>query len=248
MSWWATVLILIAAIIIIEKDLRRPIWNWVRREVFLRKNDVDQLDDNVELPLPPAGKLDWDLYRLLSGPVTHGPWSGGHLDESLVAKQIRGMIQDEIAFRVHPSALNNDIGQASNSAGGRARERFEEEKEKWRAANQQRQALIAAVRAFAAEAGMSEAWLLKNGGFQPKPLTELRLPLGGFPASSYVQLFCGGRIKDARDYEMTSLLSHDLHRFGSELGYDSLDEVPSKELGLILQYKDRMLALFNNSH
>ena len=103
------------------------------------------------------------------------------------------------------------------------------------------------MRLFAAETGISEEWLLKNGGFQPTPLAELRLPLGGFPASSYVQMFCGGRIKDTKDYEMISLLSHDLHRFGSELGYSSLDKVPSDKLGIILQYKDRMLDLLNNS-
>jgi hypothetical protein len=246
-------LIRIVGVVLFEKDFRRPVWNWLRREVFLRKDDVDQLDETDDVQLPPTtreGKLDYDIHRLLSFPITHDAWSGQR-EESLTAEYIRKMIEDEIAFRVHPSALNNDIEQAATSSGGAARKRFEAEREKRLEAHQKaekkRSELLAAVRLFAAESGISEEWLLKNGGFQPTPLAELRLPLGGFPASSYVGMFCGGRIKDTKDYEMISLLSHDLHRFGSELGYSSLDEAPSDKLEIILQYKDRMLDLLNNS-
>lgn len=57
----------------------------------------------------------------------------------------------------------------------------------------------------------------------------------------YVMLYAMGR--DSDEHEQRCRTTLDLHEFGNELPFASLEEVPDQQLELILEFKDRLMRL-----
>jgi hypothetical protein len=205
---------------------------------YLKKNNLktkgmDPDDLPVNLPsLSKETKLDYDIHRVLSSDLLYSGVGPG--SNSATRAYIRNMIVEEIMLRVKPEYLKPEF--------------LEEKTQKQKEILEKKKPLLEAIRKIIADNGISEEWLLKNGGFEKAPYRLPEISAGDIKlAGDQLSDVLRWRQLQELKYEREAFATYTHHAFGNELPYSLLEEVPDKDLELMIKYKDRLITKFNSA-
>ena len=204
---------------------------------FLKKNNLKakSMDpDDLPVNLPSLSKettLDYEVHRVLSSDLLYSGVGPG--SKSVTRAYIRNMIIEEIMLRVKPEYLKPEF--------------LEDKAQKQKEILEKKKPLFEAIRKIMTDNGISEDWMLKNGGFEKAPykLPEISaedIKLAGDKLSDVLRW----RQLQGLKYEREAFATYTHHSFGNELPYSSLEEVPDKDLELMIKYKDRLITKFKS--
>ena len=199
--------------------------------------DDDEFSENLLPPLSEDTKLDYNIHRVLSS----NGLPGMDREYSVARKYIRDMIVGEILLRVSASSINPETLEIRDEyAMSLAKKTFDREIEQHRQLLQERTSKVEVIREIMNENGISEEWLLSNGEFKAKPYGKPHLIV---PDSAAMII----RARELEEYSKDSIFTYKHHGFGNALPYSNFDEISDKELNLMIQFKDRLIAKFLES-
>ena len=181
-------------------------------------------------------QLDVDMFKAVK-----------ETSDSYTKELIRGMITDEIAFRVSAHALNPEILKLRDlPTGSSARGAFEVELNRQQKIDDERKSRTEALKAFLREHRISDSWFMSSGMFKAS-LPEL-------PSVSEVKLdpelhfdLFFHSLEARADIQRECVTTHKHHRFGNAIPCASIDELSDKDLDMILKFKDKLLEFFKQS-
>jgi hypothetical protein len=233
---WNTIAIIIGAVWIISTIL----------EALNKKKEKEKAADDVELvgelpPIPRESMLDYDLQKILSSewlPSGMGP------DRRPVAREyIRSMIVGEILLRVKREAINPEALEYQGTYGlEKARNTFDAEVAAHRKYLEERKTRLEALQSVMDEYGISKEWILANGEFKPKPYDRPFVPFANPIGSITSSLNMHQR--NLEEYSRDSMLTYKNHVFGTPLPYSEFEKISDREVDLMIQFKDRLIAKF----
>jgi hypothetical protein len=217
------------------------------KEHFKKKNEEASSTEDGEFigelpPIPKETMLDYELHKVLSAELL--PSAMGPAHKPITRDYIRSMIVGEILLRVKPEAIEPEALEFQGQLGfAQAKKTFDAEIEAHRKHLQARVTKVESVKEVMAEHGISDEWILLNGDFKAKPYPERPFvpfanPIGSISSSLRMNQ------QQREQYSRDSMLTYNNHDFGTPLPYSSFNEIADRELDLMIQFKDRLIARF----
>jgi hypothetical protein len=211
---------------------------------YKRRNEADDSDwgpDGRPFKEPPLSalgqaqvQLDSDIYKMLTTKET------GFLEtpicprtKTYIKELVLELIDNQLKSRVNPSALMPIFGP-------------EQQNEKMR------QTYLDMLRPIMNEHGISDAWILKNGGYEAPPFHELH-PATPLPSDFWETMPQGSfgdmlRLRWQAEEKYKNECFQGYHRhFGWPLLFNKLEDIPYYKIEIILKHKDQLLRKFIES-